>query len=124
MSTIKKVSDLIKGIPGTRSPKWAAVRKDFLKQNPVCALCGGTATLEVHHKKPFHLHPELELEPSNLITLCESKKNGVTCHLFFGHLGDYQSFNKNVDKDVKTWNKKLSEQKIKPSEPNADIPKA
>jgi 5-methylcytosine-specific restriction enzyme A len=107
MSIAKKISDVVKGIPGVRSPQWAAVRKAFLKNNAVCALCGSKTTLEVHHKKPFHLYPELELDPTNLITLCESKKNGVTCHLFFGHLGDYKSFNKTIDKDVKAWNKKL-----------------
>jgi 5-methylcytosine-specific restriction protein A len=112
MAVLKKISDTLKGIPGTRSPKWAAVRKQFLQENPVCALCGGAALLEVHHKLPFHLHPELELEPSNLITLCESSKGGVTCHLFFGHLGDYKSFNKNVDKDVKSWNSKLAKKPV------------
>lgn len=121
MSIAKKISDTIKGIPGTRSPKWASVRKAFLKDNPVCALCGSTSTLEVHHKIPFHINPELELEPSNLITLCESSKGGVTCHLFFGHLGDYKSFNKTIDKDIKTWNKKLQ---TKPEPKNDNIPKA
>ena len=43
----------------------------------------------------------------NLITLCESRKNGVTCHLLFGHLGNYKSINESVETDVKAWNKKI-----------------
>lgn len=107
MSILKAIKDTIKGIPGSRSSKWPTVRKNFLAKNPVCALCCGTDTLEVHHKMPFHLDPALELDENNLIVLCESKRNGVTCHLFFGHLGDYKSFNKNIDKDIKTWKMKI-----------------
>lgn len=39
MSIAKTISDTIKGIPGTRSPKWASVRKAFLKDNATCAIC-------------------------------------------------------------------------------------
>jgi hypothetical protein len=98
----------MQGIPGKRNPKWPTVRKYHLKANPACAVCGGKEVLEVHHKLPFHLNPTLELDPDNLITLCESKKNGVTCHLFFGHCGDYKSFNKNVEEDAKSWCDKIS----------------
>jgi hypothetical protein len=38
----------------------------------------------------------LELTPDNLITLCESKKYGITCHLFVGHRGNYRLFNPDV----------------------------
>lgn len=76
-----------------RSPKWAALRKKHLKENPKCAHCGSLKKLEVHHLKPFHAHPELELEPKNLITLCESKERGVDCHRFVGHLGNYRLIN-------------------------------
>ena len=86
---------------GKRSPKWASVRKLHLKLHPRCAVCGNDKKLEVHHQKPFHLFPELELVESNLITLCEDGKNGINCHLAFGHLGSYKSYNKNVIKDAK-----------------------
>ena len=62
----------------------------------MCAVCSGTASLEVHHIVPFHIDATKELDPSNLITLCESKKNGVNCHLFFGHLGNYKRVNVQV----------------------------
>jgi hypothetical protein len=63
--------------------------------------------LEVHHIKPFHLHPELELEPKNLITLCENKSDGVNCHLLFGHLGSFRSFNVRVISDAIEWKAKI-----------------
>lgn len=108
---LKRLKDVVQGKTGwtsNRSAKWSSIRKKFLKSNNKCAVCGGTKKLEVHHKKPFHLHPELELVESNLIALCESKNNGVTCHLLFGHLGNYRSINENVEKDVRLWNSKLS----------------
>ena len=51
-----------------RSAGWAKVEKDFLAKNPICAICSTNKKLNVHHKKPFHLHPELELDVNNLIT--------------------------------------------------------
>jgi 5-methylcytosine-specific restriction endonuclease McrA len=90
-----------------RSGKWPKVRAEHLKNNPTCAVCGGNKHLEVHHKKPFHLNRDLELDPSNLITLCENQNDGVNCHLLFGHLGSFKSFNENVEFDSKSWNSKI-----------------
>lgn len=87
----------------TRSGRWHTVRNHHLVDNPSCAVCGGKKNLEVHHKKPFHLHPELELDQSNLITLCEAKREGVNCHLFFGHLGNYRDVNLTLDQDIFYW---------------------
>lgn len=81
-----------------RSPHWPPVRAAHLAQHPFCAACGGKEHLQVHHKKPVHLFPELELEPTNLVTLCEGPGRG--CHFIFGHLYSWFSFNKNVDKDA------------------------
>ena len=53
-----------------RSSQWPTVRRQFVSSNPECAACGSTETLNVHHIEPFHLNPERELDPSNLITLC------------------------------------------------------
>ena len=94
-----------------RSSRWASVRKAHLKNYPNCALCGGIKRLEVHHIKPFHLHPELELDPDNLITLCEDKGDGVYCHLFFGHLGNFHSINEDVLVDIEIWREKLRNRK-------------
>ena len=89
-----------------RSNKWPSVRKMHLKTYPKCAVCGGTKKIEVHHKLPFHNHPELELDLNNLITLCEGAKD-VNCHLLFGHLGSFRSYNKDVVEDSNTWFKKV-----------------
>jgi len=94
---------------GGRSNQWHKVRAAYLKAHPACAVCGSTEKLEVHHIKPFSQNPELELDPNNLITLCEGKKYGVNCHLFFGHLGNYKKFNPNVRQDANEWNLKLNQ---------------
>jgi len=82
-----------------RSPKWESVRKKFLQANPTCACCGSKKKVEVHHKQPFHTNPELELEPENLITLCESKST-LNCHIIIGHGGNYRDANPDVEKDA------------------------
>lgn len=76
-----------------RSPQWKTVRKHFL-EGKTCAACGTTDNLEAHHKKPFHVHPELELDPSNLIALCE--KPGHCCH-FRMHDYNWQHWREDVD---------------------------
>jgi hypothetical protein len=95
-----------------RSSHWSTTRKHHLEKNAECALCGNTKKLNVHHIKPFHLHPELELEESNLITLCEDRSNGVYCHLFFGHLGSYKDINPDVLADVALWREKLKNRRL------------
>lgn len=86
-----------------RSSHWREVREGYLKANPYCAVCGGTKGLEVHHCLPVHLFPESELDSRNLITLCG--KNG--CHLRFGHLYSYKSFNSEIKEDSVVWSKKI-----------------
>lgn len=83
-----------------RSGKWATVRKEHLVNNPSCASCGETKKLEVHHKLPFDDDPSKELDPDNLITLCECASGGIICHLAIGHNGNYQRYNPNVEKDA------------------------
>lgn len=110
MSIVKHIIDAAKGkhpISAKRSGSWPRVRAAHLAANPCCALCGGKDKLEVHHKRPFHLMPELELDPSNLITLCEANKGGVNCHLLFGHLSNFRAFNPNVEADAAAWRAKI-----------------
>lgn len=83
-----------------RSNQWPKVRKEFLKTHSVCALCGTQKSLQVHHIKPFHLNPKLELEPSNLITLCTSKYWGFNCHFVVGHGSNFKYENIQVVEDV------------------------
>jgi hypothetical protein len=70
--------------------------------NPSCEACGSKKKLEVHHLIPFHLAPDLELDPSNLMTLCDGggKYGMKSCHLFFGHGGAWQRFNPVCKMDI------------------------
>jgi 5-methylcytosine-specific restriction protein A len=90
-----------------RSPHWPAVRKAFLKLHGVCAATGLETGLEVHHKKPFHLFPELELEPTNLITLTEHAT--FNAHLWIGHAGNWKWFNPHVVEDAAQMLKRIKE---------------
>lgn len=114
MSRLKDIALKAKGaipINAKRSKEWSKVRKQHLIDNPCCAACGETKKVEVHHIKPFHLNPELELDPSNLITLCETATKGIICHLFIGHRGCYKDFNPNVREDAEAIFKFLEENK-------------
>lgn len=111
MKIFKHVKDVLQGktsVAKPRSDKWPKVRKEHLAKWPLCAVCNGQEKLEVHHKMPFHLHPAMELDPTNLITLCESKHDGINCHLLFGHLGSFKSFNSGIVQDASIWNQKIS----------------
>ena len=110
MPIIKHIIDVANGkhpISVARSGKWPTVRKNHLLLHPVCEVCGSKDKLEVHHVLPFHLHPTLELDPANLITLCESGANGINCHLAVGHLGNFKSFNEHVVADAKTVSNRI-----------------
>lgn len=89
----------------SRSSHWAKVRAEHLEREPACAVCGSTKGLQVHHVQPFHLHPEFELDPANLITLCGPEEHN--CHLLFGHLCSYQSWNPDVREDARMWAAKI-----------------
>jgi hypothetical protein len=75
-----------------RSTHWPRVRKEHLEHQPLCSVCGGRKNVEVHHVRPFYKAPKLELDPQNLITLC----NHLRCHLLIGHLGYFRSWNVDV----------------------------
>lgn len=86
----------------SRSPKWQSVRKQHLEDYPKCIICGRSKKLEVHHIKPVHLFPELELERTNLVTLCADP-----CHFVFGHLFDFKSWNKDLIDDSEKYSSKI-----------------
>jgi len=85
-----------------RSSRWPGVRADHLRANPHCAACGAERGLQVHHKLPIHVAPHRELDVDNLITLC------LRCHLFVGHLGDWNSWNPAVVADALCWQAKVT----------------
>lgn len=76
-----------------RSSRWPAVRKAHLAKYPACECCGNTKDCEVHHKIPVSVDPERELDPTNLMTLCERGPGGLNCHIVIGHCGNTKTFN-------------------------------
>lgn len=89
-----------------RSGLWRSVRSEHLRNNPECAVCGRKTNLVPHHIVPVHMDPSRELDPENLITLCEGPS--FNCHLFFGHLRNWSSFNPEVRRDAEEWRRRLS----------------
>lgn len=94
------IAELIARLEG-RSPQWPRVEREFKTTHPRCEACGtGKGLLAVHHVMPFHINPRLELDPANLITLCEAWIGGNKCHLRIGHLGNWKKWNPNVRADA------------------------
>lgn len=90
-----------------RSSHWDKIRKQFISKNGGrCAACGSIKNLNVHHIKPFHLYPLLELDESNLIVLCENKS--LSCHLAFGHLLNWTAWNPDVIEDARHYSLSVS----------------
>ena len=101
-----------------RSPHWHIVEKGYILNNPLCACCKNMKyKVQVHHIFPFHYvvalgRPDLELDPRNLISLCESEKGfpADNHHLLIGHLDDFKSSNIHVTTDVALFSGLSSEQ--------------
>lgn len=92
--------DRLAGVFGSpRSPRWPEVRAAHLALHPACEACGRIKSLAVHHCKPYHESPEIELSPSNLLTLCTDGP-GINCHFAIGHGGNWSAHNPNVREDV------------------------
>lgn len=98
---IKAIKDRIQGkVPllSRRSPHWHTFEKHWLEKHGTCEACDGTKKLQVHHEVPFHKDPSKELDPTNVLTLCEDGK--TNCHLHIGHNGNFRNDNPNVRKDA------------------------
>lgn len=79
-----------------RSPRWRKVRGLWIAEHPACEVCGDTTDVDVHHVQPYHLYPDAELDPENLLTLCNRRWH----HILFGHAGDWRAWNPDVRRDV------------------------
>lgn len=101
------VEQIYGGTP--RSSRWPKVSDMFLEDRS-CTVCGGKEKLVAHHILPYHLYPDLELEPSNLMPLCQSGKYGINCHLWFGHLGNWRRYNESACADAALWYRKRRDQ--------------
>lgn len=91
--------------PTRRSPEWSKMRDAHLKLHPTCVICGSIKKVVPHHILPVHVWPSLELEPGNLISLCEGTAGNH--HITFGHLGNWESWNENVVIDAGYWRQKF-----------------
>ena len=81
MQPIRRVLDRVTGkapAGAKRASGWPRFRRSYMVDHPECAVCGRKRGLEAHHVVPFHVAPDLELDPSNLISLCRR------CHLLVG----------------------------------------
>ena len=105
MEILNRLVDWKRGNVHPRSSTWPTFRDAFLRANKQCVCCRTKSGLEVHHKKPYHLYPELELDVNNVMTLCRR------CHLLFGHLCDWSSWNPDVEKDVPLYTQKIRNRK-------------
>ena len=90
-----------------RSPHWPAVEQAFRKVHPQCVAClVPNTSVQIHHQFPFHYcialgRPDLELDPRNLITLCEGPDpTSPAHHELIGHLADWASANLDVASDA------------------------
>lgn len=92
----------------TRSASWPKVRQKHLEKHPCCQACGSCKKPEVHHIVPVHLDSSKELDPENLITLCDKY-----CHFVFGHLMNYKSWNENVVEDSEVYYNKVKNKPFK-----------
>lgn len=88
----------------SRSPKWRAFRNAIVEAHPYCAMCGTKLELQVHHKVPYHIKPELELVESNCCVLCRD------CHFYWAHDPDgpdgpetpsWSKYNLHIDEAIK-----------------------
>ena len=88
---------------------WQTCRKAYLaKVGKVCECCGSTKSIEVHHKLPRHIRPDLALDHDNLIALCGG---GRGCHFHIGHLNSYFTYNAAIE--IVAWYVKQMSVKMK-----------
>ena len=80
----------------SRAHAWRTMRAAHLQVQPACAACGSTSRVVVHHIVPVQVDRSRELDPGNLITLCEGYAYGVNCHLYHGHGGRWERWNPTV----------------------------
>lgn len=110
---IARISRLLLSIRGQpiyeieRAGGWGTFRRGIIEASPICAACGGTRRLQVHHKRPYHLFPELELVEDNCIVLCDDGPGRMSCHHVIGHGGNWMSYNPCVVADAENFRRML-----------------
>lgn len=84
-----------------RNQAWERESKKFREEHPNCLVCGSKVDCQVHHKYPFHLYPDREMDPKYWRTLCRVH------HLLVGHGMNWANFNPHVDEDIEYLNKMI-----------------
>jgi hypothetical protein len=84
----------------TQTRAWRALAAQHLRIYPMCAACGSRSRVRPHHVVPVSVDPSRELDPLNLLSLCESYAFGVNCHLFLGHGGQWSTYNPQAVRDA------------------------
>jgi len=102
---LRSIQKFVANLGHKRSPLWPSVRRAHLIMEKTCQWCGCDKSLEVHHIKPFHEEPKLELEFYNLITLCEHI--GEQCHLEHGHAHNWKKSVPSVREDCEKHKKEM-----------------
>ena len=94
-----------------RSSKWPALLKLTIDAHPYCAVCGNKnkKSLIAHHITPVWVDSSKELDPGNLIVLCENsdKLPGFNCHLTMGRMGNYRLWNPRIHEVVEQISKQM-----------------
>lgn len=79
-----------------RSSQWEPLSKELKKRWPICCFTGMPTTV-IHHIRPWHLFPELELDENNLAPVAD------WAHLYVAHVGNYSHY---LDPDKFWWQAK------------------
>jgi hypothetical protein len=77
-----------------RSPKWRALQQRFVREKKCCFITRLRVDLEVHHKIPYHVRPDLELEWDNLCLLTRP------VHYLIGHHCNWAYYNQNFEEEA------------------------
>jgi hypothetical protein len=90
-----------------RNAAWERESHKHVKAHPRCEVCGeklkivnGRCNLEVHHRFPYHLYPEREMDPRYWHVLCRAPHD---CHRLWGHFGDFKLFNPLLKECIAIW---------------------
>lgn len=83
------------GLYDALSWKWSKFLEEYWEKYPKeCSICGTRRRVELHHIVPRHIAPDRIFDESNVIALCRS------CHLRWGHLGDWDMWNPYIVDDA------------------------
>lgn len=102
-------SKIAKTTGNSRSYDIRKATNEYLLLFPICEICGTPLKVSVHHVKSIKRFPELSVDKTNMISLCDDRSNPSSCHLRHGHLGDWNKNNTNINNLRNRMNSSRSE---------------